>query len=81
MKLFKQARKYGVKLVVGGTAAFASALALAQTAPSQTVWEQIFAAIGIEGIAVAVVTLMVGVIGIAMAFKGGDLGKRAVRKV
>ena len=41
----------------------------------------IFAAIDITTVAAAVIALGVGIIGITMAFKGIDLGKRAVRKV
>ncbi len=41
----------------------------------------IFAAIDISTVAAAVIGLGVGIIGITVAFKGIDLGKRAVRKV
>lgn len=41
----------------------------------------IFAAIDISTIAVSVIGFGVLVIGVAMAFKGVDLGKRVVRKV
>lgn len=43
--------------------------------------DAIFAAIDLSSVATAVGTLGVAVIGIAMAFKAIDLGKRAVRKV
>lgn len=43
--------------------------------------EDIFAAVDIATIAASVTALMVLVVGVALAFKGGDLGKRAVRKV
>lgn len=40
----------------------------------------IFAAIDLTTVAATVTGLMVLIIGINMAFKGGDLGKRAVKK-
>lgn len=40
----------------------------------------IFAAVDLATVAASVTGLMVLIIGISMAFKGGDLGKRAVRK-
>lgn len=42
---------------------------------------EIFAAIDISTIAASVIGFGVLVIGVAMAFKGVDLGKRVVRKV
>jgi hypothetical protein len=42
--------------------------------------EQIWAAVDLGTVSASVITLMVLVIGINMAFKGGDLGKRAVKK-
>jgi len=41
---------------------------------------EIFAAIDIGTVASAVIALGVGIIGISMAFKGIDLGKRGVNK-
>ena len=41
----------------------------------------IFAAIDISTVAAAVIALGVGIMAITVAFKGIDLGKRAVRKV
>ncbi|SFV04516.1 hypothetical protein SAMN05216350_1217 [Polaromonas sp. YR568] len=81
MKLYNQVRKYGARIAVGAASLVGTGFALAQETPGPSVFQQIFAAIGVEGVAAAVVTLMIAVIGIAMAFKGGDLGKRAVRKV
>lgn len=42
--------------------------------------EQVFAAIDLSGASAAVIALMVVGVGIAMAFKAGALGKRAVNK-
>lgn len=42
---------------------------------------EIFAAVDITSIAASVIGFGVLVIGIAMAFKGTDLGKRVVKKV
>lgn len=41
--------------------------------------QEVFAAIDLSGAATAVTALMVVGVGIAMAFKAGVLGKRAVR--
>lgn len=41
----------------------------------------IFAAVDLTTVVAAVTVIGVAVIGIAMAFKGVDLGKRGVRKV
>lgn len=43
--------------------------------------QEIFAAVDLTTVATAVGVIGVAVIGIAMAFKGIDLGKRGVRKV
>lgn len=79
MKLFKQVRKYGAKLAagVGGVTLGAAAMAQAATGPVDT----IFASISLTTVAASVVGLGVVIIGIVMAFKGVDLGKRAVKKV
>lgn len=42
---------------------------------------EIFAAVDLSTVAAAVVVIGVAVIGIRMAFKGVDLGKRGVAKV
>ncbi len=41
---------------------------------------EIFAAVDLKTVAASVVVIGVAVIGIAMAFKGIDLGKRGVKK-
>ena len=56
---------------------FFSSFASATTTPMQ----DILAAVDYTGIAVWVGVAGVAIIGIAMAFKGVDLGKRGVRKV
>jgi hypothetical protein len=80
MKFYKIARKYGSKAAAGAGALVLASSAMAQTADPSVI-EQIIASVGITGIAASVVVLMIGVVGIAMAFKGGSLGKRAVKMV
>lgn len=74
MKLFKQALKYGsgAALAVAAVASHA-----AGTGPVDT----IFAAIDLTTVAASVLGMGVLIIGVAMAFKGVDLGKRGVKKV
>lgn len=43
--------------------------------------EEVLAAIGLTTTSATVIGLMVVIVGIAMAFKGGDVGKRVVRKI
>lgn len=64
------------KLAAGVAAMSTSGLALAQSSPI----EDIFAAVSFGTVTTAVVAAGVSVIGIALAYKGIDLAKRAVRK-
>ena len=43
--------------------------------------DTIFAAVDLSAIATSVIAFGVLIVGITMAFKGADLGKRVVRKV
>lgn len=65
-------------LATAGALALVSSGAFAQATDPVT---QLFAAINLGTVAVAVLGIGIVVIGIAMAFKGVDLSKRAVRKV
>lgn len=76
MKRFAIARKYGPKIVALGVVS-----ASVPSFAAGTVVDQIFAAIGLDGVTVSVVALGVLIIGIAMAFKSVDLGKRGVAKI
>lgn len=76
MMTFKTARKYGSK-IAAVVAAGAVAPAFAATGPV----DQIFAAIDLTTVAASVLALGVLIIGVAMAFKGVDLGKRGIKKV
>jgi ADP-ribosylglycohydrolase len=64
-----------------------TALALVAAAPLASfaqATDPLTAALGgvsLTGVAAAVGVLVLAIIGISMAFKGADLGKRAVRKV
>ena len=62
-------------------AAAIAGLALSAVAARADAVTDVFGAISLTGVATAVGALMVVVIGISMAFKAADLGKRAVRKV
>lgn len=48
---------------------------------STPAWQTLFNAIGIEGLAAAIVVLLLIVVAVAMSFKGSDLSKRVIRKV
>ena len=82
MKLYTQARKYGAKLAVGASALALSGMAAAQSGGSggTSPFDAMFAAVNFSTVAAAVGGLGVAVIGIALAYKGIDLVKRAVRK-
>lgn len=43
--------------------------------------DEVLAAIGLTGTSATIIASMVLIVGIAMAFKGGDVGKRVVRKI
>lgn len=85
MKLFKIAKKYGstaaAKVAAVGTSlALLGSRAMAQTA-DPGVLDQFFDAIGLNTVAGKVVAAGLIIVGIALAFKGPDLGKRVIRKV
>lgn len=66
-----------VKLALVATGLVASAVPAFAVGPIDT----IFAAIDLTTIAASVLGMGVLIIGVSMAFKGVDLGKRGVRKV
>lgn len=72
----KLAQKYGARASAG----VASVLAVAAHATG-TPMDEIFAAVDLSTVAAAVLVIGLAVIGITMAFKAIDLGKRGVRKV
>lgn len=76
MMTFKTARKYGPKI-----AAVVAAGAVAPAFAATSVVDQIFAAIDLTTVSASVLALGVLIIGVAMAFKGVDLGKRGIKKV
>jgi len=75
---FKTARKYGAKVAAVATGLALSGAAMAQTAGP---FDAIFDAIDLAGITTKVVAAAIVVVGIALAFKGPDIGKRVIRKV
>lgn len=63
-----------------------SAIALATTATvsahaADSGFDQVMAAVDLSGVAVKVIAALVLVVGVAIAFKGGDISKRVIRKV
>ncbi len=76
MNFFKKLTTSATALVIG---AFASVSAHAAGATDPV--SQIFASIDLTTVGASVIALGVLVIGVNMAFKGVDLGKRGVRKV
>lgn len=79
MKFYTMTRKYGSKVLLGGSAAFGSVVAFAQEAtnPIMTLLDEV----NLVGVAAAVLALAVVIIGIAMTMKGPDVAKRIIRKV
>jgi hypothetical protein len=73
MKLFKQAMKYGAVVPVFASPLFAHA--------TGNPLVDALTSIDLTGVGVAVAAMVLLIIGIALSFKGGDLGKRAIRKV
>ena len=85
MKLFKTAKKYGSTAAakvaaVGTTLALLGSRAMAQTA-DPSVLDQFIDAIGLNTVSGKVIAAGLLIVGIALAFKGPDLGKRVIRKV
>ncbi len=73
------ARKYGAKIATAATLATGTVMAHAQATGTPLTGG--IDSVDLSGAGVKVAAAMVLVIGLAMAFKGGDLGKRVVRKV
>lgn len=80
MKFRSIARKYGSKALALAALGTASVGAFAQTASTNPVLT-LLEGISLEGIAAAVLALMVIVVAIAMTMKGPDVAKRVIRKV
>lgn len=70
------AQKFGAKVAIGGLS-LVPVFAMAQGTDPVS---QIFAAVDLTTVSVAVIAVGLLVIAIVMAFKGIDLGKRAVSK-
>lgn len=77
MSAFKTARKYGAKIAAASTL---GAVTLMQTAHAAG-FDDFIDAVDLSGLSVKVIAAGLLVVGIAIAFKGSDLGKRIVRKV
>ncbi len=77
--MYSLARKYGAKAASLGSFALLAPAAFAQTAGNPIT--DVLDSISLAGITAAVLATMIVVVGIAVAFKGGDVGKRVVRKV
>ena len=77
MKLFKQARKYGAKVVAASAGGLTMGVALATTDPLTDA----LTSIDLTAVGAAVAVIVLAVIAISLGFKGADLGKRAIRKV
>lgn len=78
MKLFKQARKYGARIALAGSALMVGSMAhAAGTDPIST----LLAGIDLTAVGAAVLAILAIVVTIAMSFKGADVSKRAIRKV
>ena len=77
MPTFKTARKYGAKIAAAATL---GAVTLMQTAHAAG-FDAFIDEVDLSGLSVKVIAAGLLVVGIAIAFKGSDLGKRIVRKV
>jgi type IV secretory pathway VirB2 component (pilin) len=78
MKPMNIVRKFGAKIAAASLATGAFVAAHAQTTTSI---DTLLDSIDLSGTTTKVVAVGVLVLGIALAFKGVDLGKRATRKV
>lgn len=72
------ARKYGAKVAAVTTLGALSVPAFAQ---STNPIVQMLDAIGLDGVAAAVIAMGLIIVGIALAFKAPDVAKRGVKKV
>jgi hypothetical protein len=79
MKLFNQMRKYGAKVLVGGTAA--GALSMAHAAAGDNPIVVLLTSIDLSTVAVAIAAIALIIVGIALTMKGPDVSKRVIRKV
>ncbi len=79
MKFMNVARKYGAKIAAVPTLALVAAAAHA--APGDDPLLDVLNSISITGIAAAVGVLALGIVAIALTFKGPDLGKRVIKKI
>lgn len=77
MKPFNTARKFGAKIAALSTLGAAVAMQSAHAAG----FDDFIDAVDLTGLAVKVIAAGLLVVGVAVAFKGSDLGKRVVRKV
>lgn len=80
MKLFKQARKYGSKVLAVAALGTASVAAFAQTASDNPIIVQL-ESISLAGVATAIAALALIIVSIALTMKGPDVAKRIIRKV
>ncbi len=76
---FNTVRKFGAKLAA--VPALALVAMSAHAAAGDDPLLDVLNSINITGIAAAVLVLALAVVGIALAFKGPDLGKRIIRKI
>lgn len=72
------ARKYGAKVAAVTTLGALSVPAFAQ---STNPIVQMLEAIGLDGVAAAVIAMGLIIVGISLAFKAPDVAKRGVKKV
>ncbi|MDH1333706.1 hypothetical protein N5D63_06040 [Comamonas thiooxydans] len=72
------ARKYGAKVAAVATLGALSVPAFAQ---STNPIVQMLDAIGLDGVAAAVIAMGLIIVGIALAFKSPDVAKRGVKKI
>ena len=77
MKIRNIARTYGAKIAVAST--LCSAMVMQSAYASG--FDDFIDAVDLSGLAVKVIAAGLLVVGVAVAFKGSDLGKRVVRKV
>ena len=77
MKIRNIARTYGAKIAAAST--FGAAMVMQSAYASG--FDDFIDAVDLSGLAVKVIAAGLLVVGVAVAFKGSDLGKRVVRKV
>ena len=77
MKIRNIARTYGAKIAAASTFGAAMVMQSAYAAG----FDDFIDAVDLSGLAVKVIAAGLLVVGVAVAFKGSDLGKRVVRKV